>query len=181
MVQIKFQPDFLTQKSLVQEIWQEVVEAAGHRYIFLPKFHCELNFIEFFCQWGALGGAVKKYLLDNCDYTSTHTREHVSKTWNNLSVEASDVSLDGCVSDTLRTRDSSGIIAGPGSSTQLNTNLIIVSQKSYSLPRGRLIYNTWPQRQNESMQIYYLHQFWGGKNPLEGLSVYPKGVFLLKG
>jgi hypothetical protein len=48
------QPDFrvLAQKSLVQE----VVEAAGHLCIFLPKFHCKLNFIEFF--WGA----VKKYL-----------------------------------------------------------------------------------------------------------------------
>ena len=33
------QPDFLAQKSLVQE----VVEAAGHLCIFLPKFHCELN------------------------------------------------------------------------------------------------------------------------------------------
>ena len=32
------------QKSSVQE----VIEAAGHLCIFLPKFHCELNFIEFF-------------------------------------------------------------------------------------------------------------------------------------
>jgi len=38
------QPDFLEQKSSVQE----VIEAAGHLCIFLPKFHCELNFIEFF-------------------------------------------------------------------------------------------------------------------------------------
>jgi len=35
---------FLEQKSSVQE----VIEAAGHLCIFLPKFHCELNFIEFF-------------------------------------------------------------------------------------------------------------------------------------
>jgi hypothetical protein len=56
---LDLQPDFQAQKSLVQE----VIEAAGHLCIFLPKFHCELNFIEFF--WGA----VKKYLRQNCDYT----------------------------------------------------------------------------------------------------------------
>jgi len=49
---LELQPDFKEQKSLVQE----VIEAAGHLCIFLPKFHCELNFIEFF--WGV----VKKYL-----------------------------------------------------------------------------------------------------------------------
>ncbi|KAK7042832.1 hypothetical protein R3P38DRAFT_3449566, partial [Favolaschia claudopus] len=43
---LELQPDFLEQKSLVQE----VIEEAGHLCIFLPKFHCELNFIEFF--WG---------------------------------------------------------------------------------------------------------------------------------
>ncbi|CAK5275047.1 unnamed protein product [Mycena citricolor] len=42
---------------------QEVVEDAGHLCLLLPKFHCELNFIEYF--WGA----VKKYLRNNCDYT----------------------------------------------------------------------------------------------------------------
>lgn len=53
------QPDFLAQTSLVQE----VIEAAGHLCIFLPKFHCELNFIEY--SWSA----VKKYLRDHCDFT----------------------------------------------------------------------------------------------------------------
>jgi hypothetical protein len=33
------QPDFLAQKSLVQE----VIKAAGHMCIFLLKFHCKLN------------------------------------------------------------------------------------------------------------------------------------------
>ena len=56
---LDLQQDFLAQRSLVQE----VIEAAGHFCIFLPKFHCELNFIEFF--WGA----VKRYLRENCDYT----------------------------------------------------------------------------------------------------------------
>src|SRR3984957_11722644 len=56
---MQWQPDFQEEKSLVQE----TIEAAGHLCIMLPKFHCELNFIEFF--WGA----VKKYLRQNCDYT----------------------------------------------------------------------------------------------------------------
>ena len=45
---LEMQPDFMEQKSSVQE----VIEAAGHLCIVLLKFHCELNFIEFF--WGAV-------------------------------------------------------------------------------------------------------------------------------
>ncbi|KAF8810712.1 hypothetical protein BYT27DRAFT_7091299 [Phlegmacium glaucopus] len=56
---LKNEPDFKAQHSLIQE----VIEAAGHLCIFLPKFHCELNFIEFF--WGA----VKRWLRNNCNYT----------------------------------------------------------------------------------------------------------------
>src|SRR6266511_1861902 len=51
--------DFQKQKSLVQE----VIEAAGHLCIFLPKFHCELNFIEFF--WGA----VPRNPREHCAYS----------------------------------------------------------------------------------------------------------------
>lgn len=53
------QEDFKSQRSLVQE----VVEEAGHMCIFLPKYHCELNFIEYF--WAA----VKRDLREHCDYT----------------------------------------------------------------------------------------------------------------
>lgn len=56
---LELQPDFRAQKSLVQE----VIEEAGNLCIFLQKYHCELNFIEFF--WGA----VKSVLRANCDYT----------------------------------------------------------------------------------------------------------------
>jgi predicted transcriptional regulator len=56
---LDLQPDFMETRSLVQE----VIEAAGHLCIFLPKFHCELNCIEYF--WGA----VKQYLRSRCDYT----------------------------------------------------------------------------------------------------------------
>ena len=64
---LSLQPDFQEQKSLVQEI----IEATGHLCIFLPKFHCELNFIEFF--WGA----VKKYLREHCDYTYTGLQKNL--------------------------------------------------------------------------------------------------------
>ena len=66
---LDLQPDFQEQQSLVQE----VIKAAGHLCIFLPKFHCELNFIEFF--WGA----VKKYLWTHCDYTFTTLQENMPK------------------------------------------------------------------------------------------------------
>ncbi|KAF8130405.1 hypothetical protein K438DRAFT_1469987, partial [Mycena galopus ATCC 62051] len=66
---LEFQPDFKEQKSLVQEI----IAAAGHLCIFLPKFHCELNFIEFF--WGM----VKLYLREHCDYTFDTLKEILPK------------------------------------------------------------------------------------------------------
>jgi transposase len=61
--------NFQEQQSLVQE----VIKAARHMCIFLPKFHCELNFIEFF--WGA----VKQYLREHCDYTFTTLQENLLK------------------------------------------------------------------------------------------------------
>jgi len=63
------QADFTEQNSLVQE----TIEAAGHLCLFFPKFHCELNFIEFF--WAQ----VKKYLRDNCDYTFDTLKENMPK------------------------------------------------------------------------------------------------------
>ncbi|KZT64806.1 hypothetical protein DAEQUDRAFT_657871, partial [Daedalea quercina L-15889] len=51
---LDLQPDFEAQCSLVQE----TIKEAGHLCLFLPKFHCELNPIEFF--WGA----VKCYLCE---------------------------------------------------------------------------------------------------------------------
>ena len=66
---LELQPDFQEQCSLVQE----TIEHAGHLCIFLPKFHCELNFIEFF--WGA----VKRYLRENCDYTFQTLKDNLPK------------------------------------------------------------------------------------------------------
>lgn len=74
---LDLQPDFLAQKSLVQE----TIEAAGHLCIFLPKFHCELNFIEFF--WGA----VKRYLRERCDCTFETLKDNMPKALESVSVQ----------------------------------------------------------------------------------------------
>ena len=66
---LEHQPDFLAQKSLVQE----TIEAAGHLCILLPKFHCKLNFIEYF--WGAM----KHYLCEHCNYTYAGLQENLPK------------------------------------------------------------------------------------------------------
>ncbi|GES82983.1 hypothetical protein RCL_jg27849.t1 [Rhizophagus clarus] len=39
---LSLQPDFLIQRPLIKEI----IENQGHKVIFYPKFHCELNFIK---------------------------------------------------------------------------------------------------------------------------------------
>lgn len=58
---LEAQPDFLQEKSMLENI----IIAAGHEVIFYPKFHCELNYIEYY--WGA----VKRYTRANCQYSFT--------------------------------------------------------------------------------------------------------------
>ena len=53
------QPDFVAQIPLIQEI----IEAHGHKVMFYPKYHYELNYIEMY--WGA----AKRYARENCNYT----------------------------------------------------------------------------------------------------------------
>jgi transposase len=53
------QPDFLEQECQIAE----VVKAGGHLCLFLPKYHCELNIIEFF--WDA----TKNHTRECCDFT----------------------------------------------------------------------------------------------------------------
>jgi len=61
------QEDFLAQKPLLAEI----IEKAGHKCIFYPKFHCEFNFIEFFFQ------PVKEYCRKHCDYSWNGLRKTI--------------------------------------------------------------------------------------------------------
>ena len=74
---LESQPDFQEQYSLVQE----VIEASGHLCIFLLKFHCELNFIEYF--WGAM----KRFLRDHCDYTFKTLQENLPKALQSVATE----------------------------------------------------------------------------------------------
>ena len=63
------QEDFCNQKPLLQEI----IEGLGHKVIFYPKFHCELNYIEMY--WGA----AKRYTRQHCNYTWKGLQETVPK------------------------------------------------------------------------------------------------------
>ena len=53
------QPDFAAEPTPLERTIAEL----GHRSLFLPKFHCELNWIERY--WGA----AKKYARKHCAYT----------------------------------------------------------------------------------------------------------------
>jgi len=56
---LSLQPDFIAQKSKLQN----EIEKRGHKCIFYPKYHCELNYIEMY--WGA----AKRYTREHCNYT----------------------------------------------------------------------------------------------------------------
>ena len=66
---ISNQPDFKEQKCRVAEI----VEERGHICIFLPKFHCELNWIEMY--WGY----VKRLVRQQCTYSFRDLEKTVPK------------------------------------------------------------------------------------------------------
>lgn len=55
---LSMQPDFMSQR-----IWlQEIVEDRGHKFIFFPKYHCELNYIEMIWAY------IKRLLRSECTY-----------------------------------------------------------------------------------------------------------------
>lgn len=71
---LSLQPDFMAQKCEIEERIQGTLEApTGHRVMYYPKFHCELNHIEFFwCD-------CKSYTRKNCTYTIEGLREIVPR------------------------------------------------------------------------------------------------------
>ena len=54
-----------------EPLLQEIVERRGHVAIFLPKLHCELNVVEYFCR------VLKRYPREYCDYTFDGLRKTV--------------------------------------------------------------------------------------------------------
>ena len=68
------QDDFKSKKPLLQEL----IEARGHKIIFYPKFHCELNYIEMY--WGA----TKWYVRQHCNYTWKGLQENVPRAFDSI-------------------------------------------------------------------------------------------------
>jgi hypothetical protein len=71
------QEDFCNQRCLLQEI----IESRGHKVIFYPKFHCELNYIEMY--WGA----TKRYARMHCNYSWKGLRRVVPEALDSVSVK----------------------------------------------------------------------------------------------
>jgi hypothetical protein len=64
---LSLRPDFMAQKCEIEER----IKAHHHRVLFYPKFHCELNYMEYYwCH-------SKRYAREHCDYTITGLRENV--------------------------------------------------------------------------------------------------------
>jgi hypothetical protein len=63
------QPGFLAQRSEIEERIQG--ESGRHLVLYYPKFHCELNHIEYFWCHG------KRDARENCDYSMEGLRQHV--------------------------------------------------------------------------------------------------------
>jgi hypothetical protein len=66
------QADFKATRSQIEII----IEEAGHLVIFYPKFHPELNWIEYY--WGVC----KYFARRHCNYSFTGLREMFLKLWN---------------------------------------------------------------------------------------------------
>ncbi|RPB21874.1 hypothetical protein L211DRAFT_888332 [Terfezia boudieri ATCC MYA-4762] len=72
---LRLEQDFQAQRGSLQE----GIEARGHLVLFYPKFHCELNFIEFF--WAA----AKRHARENCEYSLQGLRDTIPLSLNSVS------------------------------------------------------------------------------------------------
>ena len=74
---LEAEEDFRNEISLLETI----IQAAGHEVIFYPKFHCELNYIEYY--WAAL----KRYTRDNCQYSFAELEPTVLRAMDSIEVK----------------------------------------------------------------------------------------------
>ena len=74
---LEAEEDFQNEISLLET----VIQAAGHEVIFYPKFHCELNYIEYY--WAAL----KRYTRDNCKYSFAELEPTVLRGMDSIEVK----------------------------------------------------------------------------------------------
>ena len=74
---LEAESDFRDEISLLESI----IKAAGHEVIFYPKFHCELNYIEYY--WAAL----KRYTRDNCQYSFAELESTVLKGMDSIEIK----------------------------------------------------------------------------------------------
>jgi hypothetical protein len=75
---LEAQDDFRGEVSLLET----TILQAGHEVIFYPKFHCELNYIEFY--WAAL----KRYTRDNCKYSFPELESTVREGMDNVGLKS---------------------------------------------------------------------------------------------
>ena len=61
-----------------KKLLETIIVQAGHEAIFYPKFHCELNYIEFY--WAAL----KRYTRENCKYSFPELESTVREGMDNV-------------------------------------------------------------------------------------------------
>jgi hypothetical protein len=71
------QDDFKNEVSLLET----VIRQAGHEVIFYPKFHCELNYIEYY--WAEL----KRYTRANCKYTFAELEKTVMEAMDSVDLK----------------------------------------------------------------------------------------------
>src|SRR4029077_2878978 len=107
---LSLQPDFMAQKSAIEEI----VEAESHMVLFFPKFHCELNHIEYF--WSHS----KRYARENCNYKIEGLRKTVPASL----AHVANSTILACYNSCLRKMDlyRTGVIYGSGEWRELTSH-----------------------------------------------------------
>src|SRR5258705_13237076 len=74
---LEAEDDFRNEKSMLETIIFET----SHEVVFYPKFHCELNYIEYY--WASL----KRYTRENCKYSFSELEATVFAAMNSVELK----------------------------------------------------------------------------------------------